>query len=67
MNRIDRNEPTKVTVRTKSDKFLGGHYDSFNSIDRVKSFVRNKYPNYSIVDVTISQDNGYYKNFKVKS
>lgn len=64
--RIDKNIGIRVTVQ-KNGKLLGSRFDSFDSIEEIKQYVRREYRKNGIVHVSVSQDGGYGNSFNVNT
>lgn len=62
--RLSKSVGARVTVH-KDSKYLGSKFDSFDSIEDVKNWVRREYKGRGRLAIMVSQDGGYHNSFGV--
>ena len=64
--RLNKNESAKVSIH-KNRQHIASFYNSFDNLEQIKGFVRAKFENFGIVEVSVLQDGGFYTSFNVKT
>ena len=61
--KIDKKIGCSVTIHDSKGRFVAHHTQGFDSLDRVKTWVKHQYKGYGQLTVTVSQDGGYFEGF----